>query len=84
LNIPNRRATGSFAARLNEEKIDRPKLVKRVTYIISGSGEFLARKVIENGSASQEVVSLTEQLGPEVSSCAPAYSVATLATEIRQ
>jgi hypothetical protein len=77
-NIPNRRATGSYATRLNEEKIDRPKVVKRTTYIVSGSGEFLARQVVENNRASSEVISLSERLGPEVSSCAPAYAVAVL------
>jgi (4-(4-[2-(gamma-L-glutamylamino)ethyl]phenoxymethyl)furan-2-yl)methanamine synthase len=83
LNIPNRRATGSYATRLNEEKIDRPKLTKRTTYIISGSGEFLARQVVENAKSASETVSLSERLGPEVSSCAPAYAVAVLATELR-
>jgi (4-(4-[2-(gamma-L-glutamylamino)ethyl]phenoxymethyl)furan-2-yl)methanamine synthase len=43
--------------------------------IASGSGEFLTRQ--ECGDA----ISLTHELGPEVSACAPAYAVAVLATE---
>jgi probable H4MPT-linked C1 transfer pathway protein len=80
LNLPSRRASGSFTTRLLEEEGDRPKQVKRIAYVVSGSGEFLARKVAENDSSS-EVISLTERLGPEVSACAPAYAVAVLATE---
>jgi hypothetical protein len=83
LKLPSRRATGSHSKRLLEEKSDRPKLVKPITYIVSGSGEFLARKVGESDNAS-EVISLNERLGASVSACAPAYSVAVLAEELRK
>jgi len=52
--------------------------------IVSGSGEFLARRVAREalaGAPIERVVSLDEELGPEVSACAPAYAVAVLATE---
>lgn len=52
--------------------------------VISGSGEFLSRDVCSWMSASvREVVSLTERLGPDLSSAAPAYAVARLAAERR-
>lgn len=52
--------------------------------ILSGSGEFLLRKAIGKQIYHEgEPVSLTEKLGPEVSSCAPAYAVAVLAAESR-
>ncbi len=54
------------------------------TVLVSGAGEFLARRVIEEfrgGAPVERVVSLNDELGPVVSSCAPAYSVAVLATE---
>ena len=50
--------------------------------IISGSGEFLAHALIAtNKIDTNRVISLTDTLGPEVASCAPAYAVAVLATE---
>jgi probable H4MPT-linked C1 transfer pathway protein len=84
LKLPGRRGTGSHSKRLLEEKSDRPKLVKPSAYIVSGSGEFLARKVVENDNPSTEVISLTERLGTEVSACAPAYAVSVLAKEFRK
>ncbi len=57
------------------------------TVIVSGAGEFLARRVVEKmitNSHLEQIISLTEHLGPEVSSCAPAYAVAVLATELRK
>ena len=45
--------------------------------IVSGSGEFLARQAV----GSSHYISLNDQLGPEVSACAPAYAVAVLAAE---
>jgi probable H4MPT-linked C1 transfer pathway protein len=66
-----------------------------IVFVISGSGEFIARELFARdfhcptslGSHTrdpvdlQNVHSLTDQLGPEVSACAPAYAVAVLATE---
>jgi probable H4MPT-linked C1 transfer pathway protein len=50
-----------------------------VAYIVSGSGEFLARRAI----GPPHHTSLNDELGPEVSACAPAYAVAVLAAERR-
>jgi probable H4MPT-linked C1 transfer pathway protein len=50
--------------------------------ITSGSGEFLARRAVQALRPNfDEVVSLTDRLGPELSECAPAFAVATLAKE---
>jgi probable H4MPT-linked C1 transfer pathway protein len=49
-----------------------------VHYIVSGSGEFLA-----GWAAPRAETSLSHELGPEVSACAPAYAVAVLAAERR-
>lgn len=50
-----------------------------VAYIVSGSGEFLAQRAI----SPPHHTSLNDELGPEVSTCAPAYAVAVLAAERR-
>ena len=55
----------------------------RVTYIVSGAGEFLARRAACLLDEPGEDISLTDRLGPAVSACAPAYAVAVLATESR-
>jgi probable H4MPT-linked C1 transfer pathway protein len=47
------------------------------TVVISGEGEFLARRVVGN----VKVISLGDQLGPEISRSACAYAVAKLAQE---
>jgi probable H4MPT-linked C1 transfer pathway protein len=63
---------------------DTQKLPELRSIVVAGVGEFLARRVIESCprlSAIDRIVSLTEQLGPEVSACAPAYAVAVLASE---
>jgi (4-(4-[2-(gamma-L-glutamylamino)ethyl]phenoxymethyl)furan-2-yl)methanamine synthase len=50
--------------------------------ITSGSGEFLARRAVQSlRNNFDEVVSLTDRLGPNLSECAPAFAVATLAGE---
>ncbi|MCZ2342976.1 MAG: hypothetical protein LC104_14475 [Bacteroidales bacterium] len=54
------------------------------TAILSGSGEFLARDVIDTGIGEppiREIVVLSDNLGPHVSTAAPAYALAVLATE---
>jgi probable H4MPT-linked C1 transfer pathway protein len=48
-----------------------------IKLVLSGSGEFLTRREYPHA------ISLTHELGPEVSACAPAYAVAVLATERR-
>jgi probable H4MPT-linked C1 transfer pathway protein len=47
------------------------------TVVISGEGEFLARRALGN----VEVISLADELGPEISKSACAYAVAILAQE---
>ncbi|MDY3563709.1 hypothetical protein R5W23_005325 [Gemmata sp. JC673] len=49
---------------------------KKYETVVSGAGEFLARQ-----AAGDRLLSLNDQLGSEVSACAPAYAVAVLATE---
>jgi len=51
------------------------------TCVISGSGEFLARRLIEACLDACEVLSLRHELGSIVSVCAPAHAVAVLARE---
>ncbi len=54
------------------------------TLIVSGAGEWLAREVWKAAypELNTPIISLSEQLGPEVSACAPAYAVAVLASEM--
>ncbi len=49
--------------------------------VISGQGEFLARRVLEQVGFGGQVVSLGEQLGPRVSQAAPAHALAVLGRE---
>ncbi len=49
--------------------------------VISGQGEFLARRVIDKALVDCSVVSLSQKLGPVVSCCAAAHAVAVLARE---
>lgn len=51
------------------------------TAIISGQGEFLARRALEKLRWQCSVVSLREQLGDGASACAPAHALATIAGE---
>lgn len=51
------------------------------TVVISGSGEFLARRVLDELKLKSAVVSLTRELGPELSRCAAAHALAVLARE---
>jgi probable H4MPT-linked C1 transfer pathway protein len=52
------------------------------TIILSGSGEFLARRVLEQErQPRRRIVSLGEQLGPEITQAACAYGVAILVAE---
>jgi probable H4MPT-linked C1 transfer pathway protein len=53
------------------------------TVILAGSGEFLARKLCTRlrDKSAIRLVSLTEQLGPTISTAACAYAVAVLLTE---
>jgi len=61
---------------------------RRNSFLLSGSGEFIAREVFVRGYeirrervSLDSVHSLGDQLGPEVSACAAAYAVAVLAAD---
>jgi probable H4MPT-linked C1 transfer pathway protein len=49
--------------------------------VLSGVGEFLARRVVNDTLPGCRVISLAERLGAEVSECAAAHALAVLATE---
>ncbi|NOZ40341.1 MAG: H4MPT-linked C1 transfer pathway protein [Planctomycetes bacterium] len=51
------------------------------TVVLSGQGEFLAKKLLARLSLACEVVSLAAKLGPEVSRSACAHALAILASE---
>jgi (4-(4-[2-(gamma-L-glutamylamino)ethyl]phenoxymethyl)furan-2-yl)methanamine synthase len=51
------------------------------TVITSGHGEFLLRHLLARLPWQADVLSLTEELGPAVSRCAPAHALAVLACE---
>jgi probable H4MPT-linked C1 transfer pathway protein len=51
------------------------------TVVISGRGEFLARRVLDQLKLKANIVSLSRELGPELSRCAPAHALAVLAHE---
>ncbi len=51
------------------------------TVVISGRGEFLARRVLDKLKLKANIVSLTRELGSELSYCAPAHALAVLARE---
>jgi probable H4MPT-linked C1 transfer pathway protein len=55
---------------------------ERRSAIVAGSGEFLIT-TLNMLSHCDELISLTDQLGPTVSACAPAYAIAVLATEMK-
>jgi probable H4MPT-linked C1 transfer pathway protein len=50
--------------------------------VISGSGEFLARRLAEATAIGSAIVSLGERLGPKVSVCATAHALSVLANEV--
>jgi (4-(4-[2-(gamma-L-glutamylamino)ethyl]phenoxymethyl)furan-2-yl)methanamine synthase len=50
--------------------------------VLSGSGEFLARQLIDTVRGNfHDILSLSDRLGPAVAECAPAFAVAVLAQE---
>jgi probable H4MPT-linked C1 transfer pathway protein len=51
------------------------------TIVVSGQGEFLARRALAEMSLNTPVISLAERLGPKVSRVAPAHALAVLASE---
>jgi len=54
------------------------------TAIVSGSGEFLARRLARSLTSVTNVISLSERIGVEASRCAPAHALAVLARESSQ
>lgn len=54
---------------------------QRLTAIVSGQGEFLARQVVERALPDCTVVSMNDKLGTEISRVAPAHALAVLARE---
>jgi probable H4MPT-linked C1 transfer pathway protein len=54
------------------------------TCVVSGSGQFLARKVAERLFATCRIVPLADEIGSGASNCAPAHAVAVLAAELEK
>jgi len=52
------------------------------TVVLSGHGEFVARRVLSKSGLQTQVISLTEHLGPDMSRAATAYALAALAREV--
>ncbi|HWB09636.1 MAG TPA: hydantoinase/oxoprolinase family protein [Pirellulales bacterium] len=52
------------------------------TIVISGQGEFLARRLCQRLQVAAKVVSLSDELGKDVSRAAPAHALAVLAREM--
>ena len=50
-------------------------------FVVSGVGEFLARRLVGELWPADRVVSLSENMGLDVSACAPAHALAVLARE---
>ncbi len=51
------------------------------TVVLAGHGEFVARSLLERLDYAGPVISLTDELGPQVSRCATAHALAVLASE---
>jgi probable H4MPT-linked C1 transfer pathway protein len=49
--------------------------------VVSGQGEFLARRLVERLRIDAQVCALSQRLGPEASRCATAHALAVLAHE---
>jgi probable H4MPT-linked C1 transfer pathway protein len=54
---------------------------RAICCVISGRGEFLARRVLDRLKIGVKVVALSDELGAAVSRCAPAHALAVLAKE---
>jgi probable H4MPT-linked C1 transfer pathway protein len=51
------------------------------TVVISGRGEFLARRLLDKIKLKANVISLSRELGPQLSNCAAAHALAVTARE---
>ena len=70
------RKIGAIATQLMARVQEPPAAI-----VISGRGEFLARRLLDLIKSKAAVISLTRELGPELSMCAPAHALAVLARE---
>ena len=52
------------------------------TVVISGEGEFVARRIANEAGSGADIIALSETLGRSVSVCAPAHALAVLAREM--
>ena len=60
------------------------KRSRKIRVIASGSGEFIARELLESNGVEgldPDPIFLSDRLGPAVAACAPAYALAVLASE---
>jgi probable H4MPT-linked C1 transfer pathway protein len=57
------------------------RLSPTTTIVVSGRGEFLARRLIDRMRITGDVVSLGQHLGAQLSRCAPAHALAVIARE---
>jgi uncharacterized hydantoinase/oxoprolinase family protein len=70
-------STISFAIR--QVMAGLPAAPRRI--ILSGQGEFLARRIVQKDRLAPRIVSIARQYGEIVSRCAPAHALAVLARE---
>ncbi|MCH8101707.1 MAG: hypothetical protein IIB28_00970 [Chloroflexi bacterium] len=54
------------------------------TFILSGQGEFVARRVLKRLDLDGRIVSISQKLGEHVSRCATAYALAVLTKELEE
>ncbi|TWU20058.1 hydantoinase/oxoprolinase family protein [Bythopirellula polymerisocia] len=83
--------TLDFAESIRNTQVDRIEKAFRLvvaampvepqTIVLSGHGEFLARRLLERLDLPLRIFSLTEEWGPVVSRCAPAHALALLALD---
>lgn len=62
-------------------QVSEASLPSPTSFILGGQGEFLSRAALADMAAGGDVVSLANELGTEISQCAPAHAVAVLAGE---
>ena len=68
-----------LAAAIGQVKSGLPAAPQKI--VLSGHGEFLAREALDLLQTSVPCVSLTKELGPAISRCAPAHALAVLARD---
>lgn len=74
----NQRNTILVAARRVADRLP----AKPAAIVVSGKGEFVARRIADELSPDATVIALSEELGDCVSICAPAHALAVLAREM--